>query len=160
MQDDDLSEIKIDDQKIIDNKELNIFEALVPVVILMILLAINIFGFGGEMMGGYSNQYILLIGGFVAFIGGLLNKVTPIVMVQEIWEYRYEPETGAITDRRLFADTHDQPGQPDGSTIDAEGYMWNAQWDGWRLVRYSPEGQIDRIVELLRLRLESDARRR
>ena len=61
MQDDDFSEIKIEDQKIIDNKELNIFEALVPVVILMGLLAYNIFFAGGEMFGGYSNQYILLI---------------------------------------------------------------------------------------------------
>jgi NhaC family Na+:H+ antiporter len=86
MQDDDLSEIKIEDQQIIDNKELNIFEALVPVVILMGLLAYNIFFAGGEMFGGYSNQYILLIGGFVAFIGGLLNKVTPLIMVQEVWE--------------------------------------------------------------------------
>ncbi len=86
MQDDDLSEIKIEDQKIIDNKELNIFEALVPVVVLVGLLAYNIFFADGEMFGGYSNQYILLIGGFVAFIGGLLNKVTPLVMVQEIWE--------------------------------------------------------------------------
>ena len=86
MQDDDLSEIKIEDQQIIDNKELNIFEAMVPVVILMGLLAYNIFGADGEMFGGYSNQYILLIGGFVAFIGGLLNKVTPIVMAKEVWE--------------------------------------------------------------------------
>jgi NhaC family Na+:H+ antiporter len=86
MQDDDLSEIKIEDQKIIDNKELNIFEAMVPVVILMALLAYNIFFAGGEMFGGYSNHYILLIGGFVAFIGGMLNKVSPLIMVQEIWE--------------------------------------------------------------------------
>ena len=44
MQDDkDLSKIKINDQEIVDNKELNIFEALVPVVILMGLLAYNIF---------------------------------------------------------------------------------------------------------------------
>lgn len=86
MQDDDLSEIKIEDQKIINNKELNIYEAMVPVVILMILLAINIFRFDGAMMGDYSNQYILLIGGFVAFIGGMLNKVTPLVMIQEVWE--------------------------------------------------------------------------
>ena len=41
-----------------------------------------------------------------------------------------------------------QPGNPDGSTIDAEGYMWNAQWDGWRLVRYAPDGQVDRVVDL------------
>ena len=60
MQDDDLSEIKVDSQKIIDNKELNIFEAMVPVVILMGLLAYNIFFADGEMMGEYSNQYILL----------------------------------------------------------------------------------------------------
>lgn len=86
MQDDDLSKIDIEDQKIIDNKELNIWEALVPVVILMGLLAYNIFGAEGEMFGGYSNQYILLIGGFVAFVGGLLNKVTPIVMLKEVWE--------------------------------------------------------------------------
>ncbi|MBC2845389.1 Na+/H+ antiporter NhaC [Winogradskyella flava] len=86
MQDDDLSKIDIEDQKIIDNKELNIFEALVPVVILMGLLAYNIFFADGEMFGEYSNQYILLIGGFVAFIGGLLNKVTPLVMVMEVWE--------------------------------------------------------------------------
>lgn len=83
---DDLSEINIDDQKIIDNKELNIFEAMVPVVILMGLLAYNIFFADGGMFGDYSNQYILLIGGFVAFIGGLLNKVSPLVMVQEVWE--------------------------------------------------------------------------
>lgn len=84
--DDNLSEINIQDQKIIDNKELNIWEALVPVVILMGLLAYNIFFADGEMFGEYSNQIILLIGGFVAFIDGLLNKVSPLRMVQEIWE--------------------------------------------------------------------------
>lgn len=86
MQDDDLSKIDIEDQKIIDNKELNIWEAFVPVVVLMGLLAYNIFFADGEMFGEYSNQYILLIGGFVAFIGGMLNKVTPLVMAQEVWE--------------------------------------------------------------------------
>jgi L-arabinonolactonase len=67
---------------------------------------------------------------------------------QEIWAYDYEALSGAIANRRVFATTHDQPGQPDGSTIDAEGYMWNAQWDGWRLVRYAPDGTIERIVDL------------
>ncbi|WP_452229094.1 MULTISPECIES: Na+/H+ antiporter NhaC [unclassified Lacinutrix] len=84
--DDNLSEINIQDQKIIDNKELNIWEALIPVVILMGLLAYNIFLAEGEMFGEYSNQIILLIGGFVAFIDGLYNKVTPLIMVKEIWE--------------------------------------------------------------------------
>ncbi|MFD2540790.1 Na+/H+ antiporter NhaC [Lacinutrix gracilariae] len=84
--DDNLSEINIQDQKIMENKELNIWEALIPVVILMSLLAYNIFFAEGEMFGEYSNQIILLIGGFAAFIDGLYNKVSPLVMVKEIAE--------------------------------------------------------------------------
>lgn len=87
MQDDDnISKIKVDKQEIVKNKELNIFEALVPVVILMGLLFYNIIYADGEMLGEYSNQLILLIGGFVAMIGGFMNKVSPIIMVKEIWE--------------------------------------------------------------------------
>ena len=69
-------------------------------------------------------------------------------MQEEIWSYDYTPAAGAISDRRLFTHTRDQPGQPDGATVDAEGFLWNAQWDGWRLVRYAPDGTVDRIVEL------------
>ena len=87
MQDDkNLSEIKVDEQKIIENVSLNIWEAMIPVIILMGLLAYNIFIAGGEMFGGYSNQYILLIGGGVAAIVGFKNKVGVKTMVEEIWE--------------------------------------------------------------------------
>lgn len=87
MQNDNLSEIDIEDQKIIDNKELNLLEALIPVIILMGLLAYNIFFVEDqEWLGGYTNQIILLMGGFVAMIGGFLNKVPLMVMLKEIWE--------------------------------------------------------------------------
>jgi NhaC family Na+:H+ antiporter len=87
MQDNNLSDIEIQNQKIKDNKELNIFEALVPVVILMGLLAYNIFFVEGqEWFGTYTNQIILLLGGFVALIGGFFNKVPFTVMVNEVWE--------------------------------------------------------------------------
>lgn len=69
-------------------------------------------------------------------------------LMQEIWAYDYDAGSGSISGRTVFASTHDEPGQPDGSTIDAEGFMWNAQWDGWRLVRYAPDGHVDRVVEL------------
>lgn len=87
MQDDkNLSEINIEDQKIIDNKELNIWEALIPVIILMGLLAYNIFYADGAWLGDYSNQYILLMGGFIAAVVGFLNKVSLQRMLAEIWE--------------------------------------------------------------------------
>ena len=84
--DNNLSEIKIENQRIIDNKELNIWEALIPVVILMALLAYNIFAADGVWFGDYSNQYILLMGGAVAAIVGLFNKVSIGGMIAEIWE--------------------------------------------------------------------------
>ncbi|WP_033961973.1 Na+/H+ antiporter NhaC [Psychroserpens jangbogonensis] len=88
MQDDDnISKFKADKQTIVKNKELNIFEALVPVVILMGLLAYNIFFVEDQLwLGDYTNQLILLMGAFVAMIGGFLNKVPPMLMVKEVWE--------------------------------------------------------------------------
>ena len=88
MQDDkNLSEIKIEDQKIIENKELNIWEALIPVIILMGMLAYNIFFVEDqEWFGTYTNQIILLIGGGIAAIVGFFNKVPFRRMLTEIWE--------------------------------------------------------------------------
>lgn len=83
---DNLSKIKIEDQKIIENVELNIWEALIPVIILMALLAYNIFYADGEWFGTYSNQYILLMGGLLAAVVGFRNKVGVVTMLSEIWE--------------------------------------------------------------------------
>ncbi|QIE58866.1 Na+/H+ antiporter NhaC [Rasiella rasia] len=84
---DNLSEIDIEKQHIIDNKELSIWEALIPVVILMGLLAYNIFFVEGqEWLGGYTNQLILLMGGVVGAVVGLFNKVSLGVMLLEVWE--------------------------------------------------------------------------
>ena len=84
---DNHSELKIDNQKIIENKELNIYEALIPVVILMGLLAYNIFFVESqEWFGAYTNQIILLIGGAIAAVVGLFNKTTISTMLSEVWE--------------------------------------------------------------------------
>ena len=82
-----LSEIEAEDQKIIENKELNLLESLIPVVILMCLLAYNIFLVEDqEWLGGYTNQYILLMGGVVAAAVGFYNKVSFKTMIAEVWE--------------------------------------------------------------------------
>ncbi|MCI1012789.1 SMP-30/gluconolactonase/LRE family protein [Herbaspirillum sp. C7C2] len=60
----------------------------------------------------------------------------------------YDPASGAIAHQRVFADLAQQPGGPDGSTVDADGHVWNAQWGGARVVRFTPDGRIDRIVDM------------
>ncbi|MEW9573452.1 SMP-30/gluconolactonase/LRE family protein [Rhodanobacter sp. Si-c] len=47
---------------------------------------------------------------------------------------------------RQFADLRDTRGEPDGSCVDADGGLWNAQWGLGRVVRYRADGSIDRIV--------------
>jgi len=48
----------------------------------------------------------------------------------------------------LFADLGSGPAAPDGATIDADGFLWSAQWGGARVVRYAPDGSVDRILRL------------
>lgn len=79
----------LDDPKhehIVNNRELNIWEALTPVLILMGLLAYNIFFQDGEWLGEYSNQFILLMGGAIAAIVGVLNNAKANEVVAEVWE--------------------------------------------------------------------------
>lgn len=65
-----------------------------------------------------------------------------------IFAYDYDLDTGRISNRRLFADTKDLPGDVDGSSVDSQGYLWNARYDGGCLVRFSPDGEVDQIIEL------------
>ena len=52
-----------------------------------------------------------------------------------------------MSNERTFVETH-APGFPDGSTVDADGYLWNAEFNAWRVVRYAPDGRVDRVIEL------------
>ena len=88
------SKIKIEDQKIIDNKELNIWEALFPVFALVAMLAFNVFVFGDDALSG-SNQFVLLLGGAVAAFVGFRNKVSYKVMIEEVAE-NIKSTAGAI----------------------------------------------------------------
>jgi sugar lactone lactonase YvrE len=67
---------------------------------------------------------------------------------KKIWAYDFDIEAGTIANRRVFVDMRDHPGYPDGSCVDADGYLWNAEYGGGRVVRYSPDGKIDRVVKV------------
>ncbi len=47
----------------------------------------------------------------------------------------------------MFAVLDGEDGEPDGSCIDADGHLWNAQWGASRVVRYAPDGKVDRVIE-------------
>lgn len=64
----------------------------------------------------------------------------------KIWAFDLDIETGAISNRRLFRDTTGHAGRPDGATVDAQGYLWTAEFAGARIVRYAPDGTIDREI--------------
>jgi sugar lactone lactonase YvrE len=64
-----------------------------------------------------------------------------------IREYDYDPATGAIANERPFLEGFAR-GLPDGSAVDAEGYLWNCRFFGGCIVRVAPDGKIDRVVEM------------
>jgi len=64
----------------------------------------------------------------------------------EYWAYDYDIVTGSLTNKRLFHSFKDDSGVADGSTIDDEGCVWNAQLISGDLVRYAPDGTVDRRV--------------
>ncbi|WP_193165252.1 SMP-30/gluconolactonase/LRE family protein [Microbulbifer hainanensis] len=64
-----------------------------------------------------------------------------------IYSYDYDADSGAIGNRQVFARTL-MNRYPDGATVDAEGYLWSAQWRGARVERYAPNGRSAGVVPL------------
>ncbi|MGK9522510.1 SMP-30/gluconolactonase/LRE family protein, partial [Salmonella enterica subsp. enterica] len=63
-----------------------------------------------------------------------------------LYRHAVKPE-GQLEPARVWFGPHERGG-PDGSAMDADGYIWNARWDGSCLLRLTPAGEVDRIVEL------------
>lgn len=67
---------------------------------------------------------------------------------REIYLFDYDRATGHLSNQRVFVRTPDDPqeGRPDGLTVDADGYVWSARWDGGCVVRYTPSGDEERRI--------------
>ena len=87
-------ETSFKNEPIIENRELNIWEAMIPVVALVGMLGFNVFIYGDESLSG-SNQFILLLGGAIAAIVGFFNKVNYDTMIDAV-AGNVQSTTGAI----------------------------------------------------------------
>lgn len=67
---------------------------------------------------------------------------------KKIYAYDFNSVTGNISNRRIFVDLTNESFYPDGLTIDSEGHIWSAMWDGWCVIRFNTKGE-----EILRIKL-------
>lgn len=62
-----------------------------------------------------------------------------------IWAFDFDAAHGIVSNRRLFSESRG-PNRPDGSAVDAHGCVWNCEYAGGRVVRYTPSGEVDCAV--------------
>lgn len=63
--------------------------------------------------------------------------------ISTIYSFNYDQATGTITGQSTFIQNPKEEGVPDGLTVDSQGYVWSARWDGGCLIRYTPAGVED-----------------
>jgi sugar lactone lactonase YvrE len=69
---------------------------------------------------------------------------------RDIWAYDYDPTTGTASHRRTFCSfpANGLKGLPDGATVDSEGFVWTVSVYEGKLVRFAPDGRLDRCISL------------
>ncbi len=65
---------------------------------------------------------------------------------RRIYSFKYDRESGSVSNRRVFVQVPLEEGLPDGLAVDAEGFVWSAQWYGSCIVRYDPDGKLERRI--------------
>jgi sugar lactone lactonase YvrE len=89
---------------------------------------------------GVPNAHCFSPDGSVAYFADSWNRT--------IEQTALDPVTGDPTEPgRVFA-TVAEPAGPDGACVDAQGYLWNAEWGGHQVTRYRPDGSVDFSVPL------------
>jgi sugar lactone lactonase YvrE len=65
-----------------------------------------------------------------------------------LWSFEFDLASGKLGRKRVFADLSPHKGRPDGSAVDSEGCLWNCEYGAGQVLRYTPAGLVDRIVQL------------
>jgi L-arabinonolactonase len=65
-----------------------------------------------------------------------------------VYAQDFDATNGTTRNRRVLTVFPEGAGVPDGATVDAEGFLWYAHYDGWRIARYAPDGRLAREIML------------
>lgn len=63
-----------------------------------------------------------------------------------IYQYDYDQTSGDLSNRRKLVVLPDTEGIPDGLTVDADGFIWSANWGGGCVIRFDPDGAEERRI--------------
>ena len=69
-------------------------------------------------------------------------------VARRIYAYDYDLKSGGVSNRRVLVSVPQDEGLPDGLCVDSEGFIWSAQWYGSCVVRYTPDGGVERRFEV------------
>ena len=113
-----------------------------------------------EVAGNFGSLYRVTAGGDVSIWDTGFGITNTIVWSPDhktfycacslrniIYAYDYDPSDSSVSNRRLFMAGFER-GLPDGSAMDAEGYLWNCRYGGGCIVRVAPNGKVDRVIEM------------
>ncbi len=67
--------------------------------------------------------------------------------LRRIWAYEVRAESGELTRKRVFAQMNREDGITDGLTVDAQDHVWVAMWYGSKVMRFDPEGKLERVIQ-------------
>jgi len=67
---------------------------------------------------------------------------------RKIYAYDVDAKSGSLSRKRVFVTVPATEGIPDGLTVDRDGFVWSAQWYGSQVVRYDPDGKVERRIAL------------
>ena len=84
----------------------------------------------------------------IAFSGDGRTMYYADSILRMVWAYDYEPDDGTRSNERVVSDYRHLPGSPDGGTVDEDDCYWVASVFGSEIVRFTPDGRVDRVVEV------------
>lgn len=65
-----------------------------------------------------------------------------------LYAYDYDLGTGAVANRRVFANTAELGGLPDGSAVDADGTVWVSVFEAGRIAAFRSDGRLERVIDM------------